>query len=284
MRAMHAPAIRAVQALLCVAAFAPAPALGWGERGHQIVGAVAETRLGPAAREMVGELIGVLSLATPDVATWADDHRDRKTRTWHYVNILSPTGRYDPARDCPRRDCIVARIDWAAAELARAEAPAARMAALRWLVHLVADVHQPLHASHVQDRGGNEVRVRIGTRRQPTDLHRVWDSDVVSAIERGRDGVEAGRVVARRIAPAAAATWAANLEPASWAEESSREVREIYARLGELPPSRGILQLPKGYPAAGREVAERRLAQAGVRLAALLDRVAAERGGVTRRR
>jgi hypothetical protein len=259
---------------LCAAALGPTPAAAWGQRGHALAATIAEARVGPEAREMVRELVGELPLA--DLAMWADHHRDDETRRWHYVNV-GATGAYDARRDCSDGDCVVARIEWAAAELAAARDPAARLRALRWLVHLVADVHQPLHASPFRDRGGNDLMVRIWKRRQPTSLHRVWDADVVDAIAPRRDAADAARAISRALAASDAAAWSARLSPSSWADESAATARAIYADLEHALEQKGIRSLPRGYPAAQRAVAERRLAQAGVRLAALLDRAAAER-------
>jgi hypothetical protein len=270
-----------VSLILCLAALGPARAGAWGQRGHEIAATIAEARVGPAAREMLRELVGATPLA--DLAMWADYQRDRETRPWHYVNIAGPGG-YDARRDCPDGSCVVARIEWAAAELTSAREPVARLRALRWLVHLVADVHQPLHASPFRDRGGNDLPVRIGKRRQPTDLHRVWDGDVVDAIAPRRSPADAARTISLGISPSDAAAWAAQLAPSSWADESAATVRTLYAELEHALEPRRIGALPRGYPAAQRAIAGRRLAQAGVRLAALLDRAAAERARSARGR
>ncbi|MFT3914417.1 MAG: S1/P1 nuclease [Anaeromyxobacteraceae bacterium] len=270
------PRVRALAALAIVATLVPVGAArAWGPDGHVVVTAVAEARLSPEARALVAEAAGGAALSDPDLATWADRNRDRATARWHYVNI--PFGStYDPARDCPRGDCAVAAIGRAREALAGARDPAARLEALRWLVHLVADLHQPVHAGDGFDRGGNELRVRVGNRREPTNLHKVLDGETVKAVLRGRPAREVGRALAARLDPAQARAWAAELDPAAWANASSREAQDIYRDLGLTPRTRAIVALPRGWTDAWRARTEAALLAAGVRLAALLDAAARE--------
>jgi hypothetical protein len=107
---------------------------------------------------MVPEIVGDVPLHAPEIAVWADRERDPKTRPWHYVNIPFAAGHYDAARDCPRGACAVAEIDRARDELLCPGSSLRRADALRWLVQLVADLHQPLHAGDGWDHGGNDLR------------------------------------------------------------------------------------------------------------------------------
>jgi hypothetical protein len=272
---MRLTSLRAAVVLLA----APSLAAAWSGPGHQLVGAVAEARLTPGARALVRAIAGDLPLSAPELAEWADRHRDAETRAWHYVNIPFSSGRYVPARDCPRGACAVEAIRRAVATLRDPRAaPLVRADALRWLVHLVADLHQPLHAGDGRDRGGNDLRLRVRNRRQPTNLHRVWDVDVVVPIVRGRPPDTAARALLAGTSPADAAAWAARLDPADWAEESNRAARALYAELGVEPGERGIVPLrPWEYERAARPRAEAALVRAGVRLAAVLNAVAAGR-------
>jgi hypothetical protein len=254
----------------------PRLAAAWGAPGHEIVAAIAEDRLSPAARALVVELIGDERLSDPDIATWADAQRDPATRPWHYVNIPFTSGRYDRARDC-RRGCAVETISWATREL-EGQGPSPRRAdALRWLVHVVADLHQPLHAGDGTDRGGNGVRVRLGRRRQPTNLHHVWDTEVVAPLVRERGPLRAAQALEQELRPADATAWALELTPEAWAEESSREARSIYAELHLRPGDDPLVTLPENYAAVQEPRVVRALQRAGVRLAALLDRIARTR-------
>ena len=267
--------------ILLATAFAvatPSTVLAWGSAGHEIVAAIAEDRLGPEARAMVREIAGDVPLSSPDICTWADHHRTPTTAKWHYVNIPFAATRYEPERDCPRGACAVAEIGRAAGELVHEDDPELRREALRWLVHVVADLHQPLHAGDGWDRGGNDLRVRLGHRREPTNLHHVWDTELVEPFVRHRRRpLAAARLLEDAIPADAARTWASNLDAVSWATESSREARAIYAELRVRPTERGIIHLPHDYNRAeGRRVADA-LQRAGVRLAALLDRIARDR-------
>jgi hypothetical protein len=262
---------------MAFALLAPAAARPWSARGHEVVAAIAEERLTPAAREMLRELVGDTPLSAPEIATWADALRDRKKRRWHFVNIPFSAEHYDARRDCPEEACSVAALDRAVAELSGRGSPMRRADALRWLVHLVGDLHQPLHAGDGWDRGGNDLRVRIGRRRQPSNLHRVWDDDVVKPLLRRETPLSAARALAAEISRADAERWAAELRPVAWAEESNRVARAIYVELGRRPQDETIARLPPGYAAAQRRRVESALQRAGVRLAALLDRIASRR-------
>jgi hypothetical protein len=257
----------------------PAHVLAWSAPGHVIVAAIAEERLGPEARAMVRELVADLPLSDPSIATWADGLRDRRTKPWHYVNIPFSARGYDPARDCPGGACAVAGIQRAAAQLASRGSALERADALRWLVHVAADIHQPLHGGDEWDRGGNDTVVRLGRRKQPTNLHQVWDAEVVKPLVHRKDVVGAARALSAEISRSDARAWAADLNPADWATESNQEARAIYTELGRRPQDQGILALPRDYPRSQSARAAAALERAGVRLAALLDRIARNRTG-----
>lgn len=253
----------------CAAAVAAAllfaPALhAWGPIGHRAVALIAEAHLSPAARQRVRELIGPASLA--DVSVWADEVREARPETsrWHYVNINLREHAYDPRVHCrpaEAGDCIVAAIERARALVADETGPRdQRVEALKFLVHLVGDLHQPLHCGDNYDRGGNDVEVQwFG---QPTNLHALWDSgftdrmaltetQLAARVQQGltRERIEQlqqGSVV-------------------SWALASQQLARDhAYA----FHPSR---QLGARYFNRHREVVEEQILRAGLRLARLLE-------------
>ncbi|BDG04426.1 S1/P1 nuclease [Anaeromyxobacter oryzae] len=262
-------------AAVALALAAPGRAGAWSEPGHRIVAHVAEARLSPAARRLVRDVLGDRRLA--DVAAWADEQGDRATRPWHYVNVPFAAAGYEPARDCPRGDCVVAAIERSAARLRDGTTDLDRADALRWLVHLVADAHQPLHAGDGRDRGGNELEVRFAHRRHPVTFHHVWDAEVVAPLLGSRTPREIALALGARIRPADAAAWTATLAPAAWADESAALARALYGELGIEPRPGAIVTLPRGYAREQRARVEARLEAAGVRLAAVLDRISAER-------
>jgi hypothetical protein len=218
-------------------------------------------------------------LSAPEIATWADAQRDPATRPWHWTDIPFSAGRYLPARDCPRGACAVAEIARAEAALAAPGAGAvARADALRWLVHLVADLHQPLHAGDPRDRGGNDLLVRLRHRRQPVNLHRVWDVEVLAPLLHRRSPAAVARALLERLSPVDAAAWAAETDPAAWAEASNREAQAIYAEQGRTPGDGRVTTLtPWDYERAQRQRVEGALLRAGIRLAEALDRIAGRR-------
>jgi hypothetical protein len=240
------------------------PARAWGPAAHRIVARLAADRLEPAAERGVARLLDDRTLA--DVATWADDVRDARPESarWHYVDI--PVGRheYRPSRDCrpeSHGDCAIAAIARFRAVLADAHAGVQkRREALEFLVHLVADVHQPLHCADDGDRGGNEVDVWL--RRRPTNLHAVWDSGLVT--EAGLDEA----AYARRLDDWLAhqdVTRLAGGTVADWALEShDAAVEHAYV----LPANR---RLGVAYVRANLPVVDRQLALASVRLARVLN-------------
>jgi nuclease S1 len=268
--------MRSLAPVLLAATLAlPTSADAWSGAGHRIVAAIAESRLSPAARRMVTQVLGHASLA--DVAQWADALDDRDLRRLHYVNVPLAAAGYDGRRDCAAGTCAVAAIERFAADLERGRSDASRADALRWLVHLVGDVHQPLHAGDVRDRGGNGLVVRYASRRAPTTFHAVWDGEVVAAVLRSRAPGETARRVAERISPADAAAWATDATPSSWVDGSHALATTLYAELGLEPRDGAEVTLPRDYARRQRVRTERALAAAGVRLAALLDRIAAAR-------
>jgi hypothetical protein len=264
------------------------PALAWAPEGHQIVAAIALDELTPKARAAVAALLGNPGIMVLD-SSWADEIRQQRPETtpWHYVNIEIGSDGYKAARDCsfnPLRpsqpqgsatatspvmasptgeagNCVVVQIARDEAILSNPHASKdAKAEALRFLIHFVADLHQPLHAADHEDKGGNTELFRWHGRR--VSLHQIWDQDVVVAL-----GAEPMRVAAdidRQLMPQQKAQFAQG-SVEDWTNESFHLAeREIYARLPE--------RLPPDY--AGREsgVARLQLAKAGIRLAAILNR------------
>jgi len=254
----------AVAALWCCAPAASA----WGPLGHRIVARLAEAQLTPQARTEVRKLLALRGARhLSDVAVWADDLRDtdpalfQRTKRLHFVNFHSRDCIYEPPRDCRDGECAVAAVDKYSAIMAnRANSPAARAEALAFLVHFVGDIHQPLHADFRHDAGGNDFQVRWHGR--GSRLHRIWDSTMLDTAHLSAARY-ARKLQAERTSVATAGT------PAEWAEESCRLDRDD----GVYPSSRTI---DDAYVRRELPIAERRLRQAGARLAALLNRDLAE--------
>ena len=244
-----------------------APAHAWGPEGHEIVARIAADNLTPSAHLRISQLLGgdAPALMVLD-SNWADEVRADRPQTvpWHFVNIEIGSKGYDPRRDCARDNCVVRQIAREIGLLRDLRAPRpARLEALRFLIHFVADLHQPLHAADRHDKGGNAVIVLQGRRR--SNLHRVWDQDVVEAL--GPDAMLVAGGIEDGLLPQDKQKLMAGT-PVDWANESFQTgAREIYARL----PSNGPLRLPRDYTSREGPVVRLQLLRAGLRLAAILN-------------
>ena len=244
---------------------------------------IAANHLSPAAKRTVDSLLAPQTLG--DIASWADDVRSGFTQTglWHYVNIPPEAKQYDRDRDCPRqpgvaagsrddawRDCIVDRIRYHEERLADTTLDRAdRAIALKFLVHFVGDIHQPLHASAIE-RGGNGILVRVfgsdtcgsdPARRSPCNLHSAWDSAMVA--HRALDDRSFAAVLERRIRDEGLLNRPPGT-PADWAMESLVLSNTI------MLPQQG--NVDEAYYAKHIGVIEQRLALAGTRLSQVLNR------------
>jgi hypothetical protein len=250
----------------------------WGPQGHRVAALLASNHLSESASREIDRLLQGQSLS--DVAGWADQivAEEPHTRPWHYINLPSGATAYERMRDCPSpsrtpdapRDCVVDRISFFERQLANRSLDAnTRARALKFLVHFVADVHQPFHALGTR-RGGNDVSVRLfgsamcgrDGRGRPRDctLHSAWDGTAVNR-RRLRDDA-----YVRRLSGAVAANgWQPGpIDPAIWALEANRiAVRAVVPEGTNLEA--------RYFARFDREIDEQ-LAKGGMRLAALLNR------------
>jgi hypothetical protein len=150
---------------------------------------LAEERLQPEVREQVTKLLEGTTFV--EASMWADHVRGKETAAWHYVNIPIDEATYDADRHCPKQQCVIAQIERFRHVLANPAADVRkRQKALKYLIHFVGDLHQPLHAGDNRDRGGNDVQVEfLGEtinlhNGKPWNLHAVWDSGVLKTHDR----------------------------------------------------------------------------------------------------
>lgn len=229
-----------------------APASAWGVEGHGIVGDVAAAKLSPTASAEVAKLLqGEPNPTLAGVASWADEYRSTPdgaaTAPWHFVNIAENDCVYAPEINGSGGANVIETIRNQSAILADKAKPAdQRRDALKFLVHFVGDIEQPMHTGYAKDRGGNSVKLTYNGR--STNLHAVWDSGLL-------DGGSAARVAALP-APQPGST-----DPAQWAQESCRIAVGAY-------PSSSVIGAD--YTAKYRPVAEAQLRLAGERLGRLL--------------
>lgn len=238
------------------------PLAAWGPTGHRVVGRIAQNHLSPAAAAEVEALLGPRSLA--QASTWADEIRSDPAwdhaAPWHYVSI-GDDETYATSEKNPDGDILVA-LERFSATLADPEAPEKeRRHALQWLVHLVGDLHQPLHVGRADDRGGNDILVLYFD--EPANLHQVWDSRMIDS-ER-LSFTEMARFLDHTTPEEVAATQQGTF--LDWARESKALREEVY-RLGDQ-------RLSWSYLRDSMPIVRRRLLQAGLRLAGLLDELLA---------
>ncbi len=249
----------------------PALALAWGPTGHRIVGELAQRQLSPQAATAVADLLRDEPEPTlAGVANWADGLRQtdpelvRRTSRWHFVDVATGSCDYVPARDCPGDNCVIAAINNQLSVLRDKSQPrAARIQALKFVVHFIGDVHQPLHSSNRPDRGANDYQ--ISYHGHGTNLHAVWDSLILHG-KAPTPGDYAARLAMTPIAVSDKQVDAGAAQ--RWAHESCMAIDSA-----QLYPSGHIID--DAYLDAHRPLAEQRLRLAGARLAAELNSVLA---------
>ena len=248
--------MRALTALLL--ALLTATAYAWGTQGHQVIALLAEQQLTPKAKEQVQVLLALESGATlASISTWADEHRNPTTAAWHYINFPKSSCTYDADRDCPDGNCVVEAINRQMDVLASRATNEKRLAALKYVVHLVADVHQPLHAGYGEDRGGNTYQLQAFVR--GSNLHALWDTGLIKNLDMTNETLVAKLGLVPSLANVV------QLGAAGIAEESCK----IVGTPGFYPDRKvGADYIERFTP-----VMEQRLAAAANRLAAMLNRV-----------
>jgi hypothetical protein len=245
----------------------------WGPPGHHIVALLAESRLTPAVRAQVEALLGKDGFVP--ASTWADDIRKAhpETYNWHFVDIPIDKPTYQANRDCPateRGDCVIAELVRAQSALRNsAAATDVRAEALRFVIHFVSDLHQPLHAIDNADRGGNDTRVLMADGRL-SNLHAIWDSFLIQS--RGLDEAGYAAMLKRELDQHP-------LEPGpidfvKWAEEAHRVAVDVVYAFPEFTPGvppKEPIRLGDAYFRRAAPAVDRQLELAAVRLAAVLN-------------
>ncbi len=209
-----------VIALLCTSNL-----FAWGQEGHRVIGQAAYQLLDDKARQEVAALLGTPAAGDTDAAiaracNWPDAIRDQAEWNWsgplHYVNIPRSTSKYDRERDCPEGRCVTEGILHFSSQLGYdGLPPEKRWQAFAFVCHLVADLHQPLHAGFRDDRGGNTVNIEY--QGEEWNLHQFWDGVVV------RERLQDERLLIEQLVVAggmeAGRDWS-TAEVTAWTEES----------------------------------------------------------------
>jgi S1/P1 Nuclease len=273
-----------------LAALISSQALAWGDLGHEVTALIAYRHLVPTARAALDTLLAsdTDTLTAGDFAsraTWADKYRNahRETAAWHFVDVeidqpdleracfefpALPLGQW--ASQGPAQDCVVNKINEFAAELKSPSTPTAeRILALKFLIHFVGDLHQPLHAADHHDRGGNCISLSPPQGGQ-NNLHAYWDVSVVDAL--GQSAAQIADQLDARLSAADIKDWTQG-SPRSWAMDTFEIGRHDAYALPSTPTcqSGGSVALSPAYQLQAEKDAATQLQKAAVRMAAVLN-------------
>ena len=303
-----------------IAGLAMAPAAkAWGCKGHQTVALIAEKHLTPEARQLVQKLLsenpidpklsrycgGATRDLMADASTWADDIRgERKNGPWHYIDIPRGSERGPLEPYCGKEGCVTSAISEQLAILKDGGTEGAKRAeALRYIIHFVGDLHQPLHTITNADEGGNCVPVKY-LRRKPREhnhsfspnLHSIWDGAIPERDAEGADPAEYAETLDARFATDIEIWQKAGIHVEDWVWEGYEIAERVV--YGNLRPKIGLepnvavhscsddnnigerllqqnITADEGYQEQAATVAEKRLEEGGVRLAMVLNEAAA---------
>lgn len=237
--------------------------VSWGFKGHRAVATIAQKHLGANTAYVVSAYLKGEQME--DVSTWADENRNPATAPWHYINLPLGLSRDAFVKAVQESDNnVYTAILKTEATLKDASASAdAKNEALKYLIHLVGDAHQPMHVSRKEDKGGNSIQLRFNG--QGTNLHSLWDSKLID-----KEGLSQEDIVKTYDTAKAAdiKKWQSD-GPIEWLWESYQITTELYAN---AKPGQDIDEV---YYQKYIPVVRKRIDQAGIRLAGELNRVLA---------
>jgi hypothetical protein len=240
--------------------------VSWGVTGHRSIGKIAEIHLIPQAKAAVRELIGDTTLA--DVSTWADEVRGqpayRSTGPWHYINLplgLSRTDFETTVKGMTQENVYSALQQQERILGSTASTRTQKVEALKYIVHFVGDLHQPMHVSREEDKGGNTIQLNYDG--NGTNLHALWDSKLID-----HQGLTYEQMAAKydHATPAEIKQWQ-NEPVMEWIWESYQASSKLYAEVDAMK-SRSI---DDSYYDAHIAIVQDRIEKAGIRLAGVLN-------------
>jgi hypothetical protein len=246
--------------LLLLAVSLSSPLSAWGPNGHRIVGRIAMNHLSEEAARAIDGLIGPEGL--DQVSTWPDDIRSdpswRKAAPWHFISIDDGETLETTAR-APEGDVLEAMQRFEAVLRNPQANRQSKQEALKFMVHFVGDVHQPLHVGRRADRGGNSIEVMWFS--EKTNLHAVWDSHLIEHEKLSFSDFASfiDHPTQEEIRKWQGAAYA------DWIRESKAEREKVY-KIGDG-------KLGFQYAFDNMPLIRHRLVQAGVRLAGLLNSI-----------
>ena len=240
--------------------------ISWGFTGHRTIGEIAYNHLTPQAKQAVQELLGDQSLA--DAATWADQVRNDPeysgTASWHFINVplgLSFDQFQQQVANTDKMNVYTALLKEEKALTDPASTHEQKIAALKFVAHFVGDIHQPMHVSRAEDKGGNTIQVQYDG--QGTNLHALWDTKLLE-----HAGLNYQQLAEKYDQPTAAEIkkWQSDA-PILWAWESYQISTQVYEEIAAMKGN----NIDNAYYEAHIPVIESRIEKAGIRLAGVLN-------------
>ncbi len=313
--ALHNRKVSSLARFFPLALFACSPAFGWWCEGHEVVALIAEKHLSPTARNAVFTLLNQFPVASAPfcretlddplalASTWADVVRDNeKTGSWHYMDIPLGLRKGDPEKFCepigpsnnggPRPGCVLSALRYAVNVIhSDKETPEEKVKALRYLIHLVGDLHQPLHTTSDNDRGGNCMPIQFFDDPKIANLHGVWDGMIFNRDFAGKNETtsQIAAELDQKFLPERAA-WIKNAPQFDkWAWEGHLLAQKVvYGDLNPKPPVEDLdphldcqaqlnefgalhIKIGDAYQSEAAPVVEEQIAKAGYRLAEILN-------------
>jgi len=232
----------------------------YGDLGHQSVAAIAWQHLTPYAKQNVERILGLGQDKFIEASVWADhikrDERFNYLKPLHYVNMPKAAKRYDKKRDCKKDKCVVEAIRMFS-KVAKNGSETEKILALRMLIHLIGDIHQPLHAGLYEDRGGNWYEIKYQDK--AVTLHKFWDHQLVERVAEDWQSVSSMILKNNLEVPVGS--------PDIWAEESHGiTVRYVYQAKENKAVGESYLKMAD-------ELTQQQLGKAGWRLAMWLNKL-----------
>jgi len=257
--------------LLCV--IGP-PAFAWGVEGHHVTALIALHYLHPDVAKKVSDLLAAdtdtdIPHDLLGASVWPDVFRaegHRETASWHFIDVELEQPGVDMMANCPRQTCVIAKIDEFEHQLKDPNVTGEdRVRAVKFLVHFIGDLHQPLHVGEHHDKGGNDVRVQYFGRRER--LHAIWDTGIIERID-PNEQTFATKLIGE-ITPQEIEDYKQG-STIDWANQSFRLAKSIvYA---DLPAGDPII-IGDEYQKMAAPVVEMQLKRAGIRIATVLNQI-----------
>lgn len=240
--------------------------ISWGVVGHRAIGKIAENHLTPKAKAAVEKLLGTESLAM--VSTYPDEIRSYQqyayTAPWHYVNVpqgLSYEEFSKALKSTEKPNVYKALLNCVSDLKDPAKTKEEKVFALKFLVHLVGDLHQPMHTGRSEDSGGNGIKVKL--MRKESNLHGLWDSGLIdyagmtyNELAKSCDNVSAQE----------SKQWQKD-DVVKWTYESYELSKQLYEEAAQNP------EFDYSYYPKHADIVKKRIAQAGLRLAGILNEI-----------